>query len=68
MRRTIEAHIIGKVLFGRSQILNIADFLRIKKIRSFEDFKHGLESFNFGRQCDTLIESVGDQEQPPPPC
>lgn len=63
VRRTIEAHIIGKVLYGRSQILNIADFLRIKGITSFEHFKCELESFNFGRQYEALLESCQKVEQ-----
>lgn len=57
VRETIEAHIIGKVLYGRSQILNIADFLRIKKIASFDAFKCNLESLGFGWKWEALSEN-----------
>jgi hypothetical protein len=55
VRTTIEAYITGKVLYGRSPILNIADFLRIKKIGTFDAFKHDLESFaiNWGDKLHT---------------
>ncbi len=56
VKNQIEAHVIGTSLCGRSQILNVADFIRIKKFSSFNAFKEGLKTVD-GRQWKELLEN-----------
>lgn len=51
IKRTIEAHMIGKVLYGRSRVRNVIDFLRIMAFTSFDAFKRNLDPFQLiGKQ------------------
>ena len=42
---------------GRSWVLNVIDFLRLKRITSFEEVKHSQRSLNFGRQYQKFLEN-----------
>lgn len=58
IKRTIEAHMIGIVLYRRYRIRNIADFLRIKQFASFQAFKDGLEVFELhGKKLEDFSEN-----------
>lgn len=63
IRAQIQDCIKGCDMHGRSWVLNVADFLRIKGIASFDEFKHKLKSFDFGRQCEKLLNNCHQVEE-----